>query len=132
MIKSVPKDFLDLFTKRAYGHLATVMKDGGPQVTPLWVDYDGSFVLINSARGRVKDINMRRDSRVAIEIQDPDNPYRYILIRGIVVEITEEGAEDHIDQLSLKYTGKTYQWRVPGQVRVIYKIKPENVTTSNN
>jgi hypothetical protein len=75
---------------------------------------------------------MRRDSRVAIEIQDPDNPYRYILIRGIVVEITEEGAEDHIDQLSLKYTGKTYQWRVPGQVRVIYKIKPENVTTSNN
>ncbi len=129
-MKTIPKDFLDLFTKRAYGHLATVMEDGGPQVSPLWVDFDGTHVIINSALGRVKDVNMRRDSRVAIEVQDPDDPYRYALIRGKVVEITEEGAEDHIDLLSVKYTGKPYQWRVPGQVRVLYKILPESVSTS--
>jgi PPOX class probable F420-dependent enzyme len=130
MAQTIPNDFMDLFSKPAFGHLATVMPDGSPQLSPLWVDYDGKFLLINSARERVKDKNMRRDGRVAIEVQDPDDPYRYVLIRGKVVEITEEGAEAHIDKLSLKYTGKLYQGRVPGQVRVIYKILPDKITTS--
>jgi PPOX class probable F420-dependent enzyme len=130
MLKAVPIDFMDLLVKPAYGHLATLMPDGGPQVSPIWVDYDRTYLMINSARGRVKDLNMRRDSRVAVEVQDPDNPYRYILFRGNVVEITEDGADAHIDKLSMKYTGKPYQWRVPGQIRVIYKILPDSITTS--
>lgn len=79
---------MDLFTNKAFGHLATVMPSGAPQVSPLWVDYDGVNLLINSAKGRVKNKYMRRDSRVAVEIQDPDDPYRYILVRGTVIEIT--------------------------------------------
>ena len=74
---------------------------------------------------------MRRDSRVAVEVQDPDNPYRFVLFRGKVVEITEDGADAHIDKLSMKYTGKPYQSRVPGQIRVIYKILPDTITTSS-
>lgn len=74
----IPEAYLDLFDKPAFGHLATLMKDGSPQVTPVWVDYDGRYVRFNSALGRVKDRNVRRDPRVAISIQDPANPYRYL------------------------------------------------------
>ena len=129
MTKKVPKEYIDLFTKKAFGHLATVMPDGAPQVSPLWVDYDGVDLLINSAKGRIKDKNMRRDSRVAVEVQDPDDPYRYILIRGTVVEITEEGGQEHIDKLAMRYIGKDH--KVPGQVRVIYKIRPDKIFTSS-
>lgn len=132
MNQNIPGNYLDLFTRLAFGHLATLMPDGSPQLSPLWVDYDGKYLLINSARDRVKDKNMRRDGRVAIEVQDPADPYRYILIRGNVVEITEEGADAHIDKLALKYTGKLFQGRIPCQVRVIYKILPDCVTTSNS
>jgi len=105
------------------------MPDGSPQVTPVWVDYDGNYLLINTARGRQKDRNIQRDPRVAVAIQDPDNPYRYLQIRGRVTQITEEGADDHIDRLSEKYTGNPrYQSRRAGEVRLIYKIQPEQVT----
>ncbi len=127
----IPESHLDLFSfeKRAFGHLATLMPDGSPQVTPVWIDFDGTHVLVNSARGRQKDRNMRRDPRVAIEVSDPENPYRYVQIRGRVVEITEEGADEHIDRLAKKYRGlDRYPWRRPGEVRVIYKILPEHVS----
>jgi PPOX class probable F420-dependent enzyme len=130
MPQTIPVDVRDLFKKRAFGHLATIMPDGSPQVTPLWVDYDGKYLVINSALGRQKDCNMRRDGRVAIEIQDPDNPYRYMSIRGRVVEITEEGADETIDQLSIKYLGEIFKMRRPGEVRITYRIEPEHVTTS--
>ena len=107
------------------------MPDGSPQVTPVWVDYDGSLVRVNSAKGRLKDKNMRRDKRVALSIQDPENAYRYIAVRGEVVEITEQGADAHIDALAKKYLGKErYPFRGAGEVRVIYKIRPEKVSTS--
>jgi PPOX class probable F420-dependent enzyme len=107
------------------------MADGSPHVTPVWVDYDGAYVRVNSAKGRVKDKNMRRDKRVALSIQDPDNPYRYLALRGEVAEITEDGADAHIDALAKKYLGKDrYPFRSPGEVRVIYKIRPERVSTS--
>jgi PPOX class probable F420-dependent enzyme len=126
----IPESHLDLFQKRAFGYLATLMPDGSPQVTPVWVDYDGTYVLVNSAKGRQKDRNMRARPRVAICIPDPDNPYRYLAVRGRVVEITEEGAEEHIDKLAQKYLGvERYQGRQPGMVRVIYKISPDHVTT---
>jgi len=128
--EAIPEKFKDLFQKRAFGHLATLMPDGTPQVTPVWIDYDGDHIIVNSARGRQKDKNMRRSPNVAISIQDPDNPYRYLEIRGKVTEISEAGADDSIDKLAKKYTGADkYQHRRPGEVRVMYKIIPEHTTT---
>jgi len=126
----IPKEYLDLFDKRAFASLATLMPDGRPQVTPVWCDFDGTHVLVNTAKGRVKDRNMRRDPRVSLAIMDPDNPYRYLEIRGRVAEITEEGAEAHIDKLAKKYLGvDEYPYRQPGEVRIIFKIKPERAAT---
>jgi PPOX class probable F420-dependent enzyme len=122
--------YQDLFQKKAFANLATLMPDGRPQVTPVWCDYDGQYVIVNSARGRRKDRNMRRDPRVALAIVDPDNPYRYVEIRGQVAEITEQGAEDHIDRMAKKYLGlDKYPHRAPGEVRVLYKIRPEGFSS---
>ena len=129
MADEIPEAFKDLFAKVAYANLATVMPDGSPQVTPVWFDYDGECLRINSAKGRIKDKNMRRNKRVAVSIQDPDNAYRYLAVRGNVEEITEEGADAHIDSLAKKYLDKEkYPFRGPGEVRVIYKIRPEKVS----
>jgi PPOX class probable F420-dependent enzyme len=131
MAEQIPDGFKDILNKPGYAHLATLMKDGGPQVTPVWYDFDGTHIRINTARGRLKDRNMRRDKQIALSIQDPDNPYRYLAIRGDVDEITENGADAHIDSLAKKYLGKgRYPFRAPGEVRVIYKIRPEKVSTS--
>ncbi len=121
--------FLDLFNKKSFANVATLMKDGSPQVTPVWVDYDGEYILINTSKGRQKMNNIIRDPRIALSIQDPDNPYRKLIVRGRVVEETEQGADEHIDKLAKKHTGAdTYQNRTPGMVRVILKIKPEHVS----
>ena len=130
MAEKIPEEFKDLFGKVAYANIATVMPDGSPQVTPVWFDYDGNYLLVNSAKGRVKDKNMRRNKNVALSIQDPDNAYRYLAVRGKVDDITEEDADAHIDSLAKKYLGKDkYPFRGPGEVRVIYKIRPEKVST---
>ena len=130
MSQVIPEQYKDLLEKQAFGILGTLMKDGSPQVTPVWVDYDGKYVRINSAKGRVKDRNIRRDPRVAITLQDPANPYRYLEIRGRVAEITEVGADEHINKLSQKYLGKpVYPFRQPGEVRVVYKIEPLKVSS---
>ncbi len=126
----IPGKYRDLFEKRAFAHLATIGADGSPQVTPVWVDFDGTYLRFNTAKGRVKDKNLRRNPRVALAIQDPDNPYRYMQVQGRVVEVTEHGADAHIDTLAKKYIGQdTYPWRRPGEVRVLYKILPEKVQT---
>jgi anthraniloyl-CoA monooxygenase len=128
----IPAEFLDLFQKPTVAHLATQMPDGTPQVTPVWVDYDGRHLLVNSAAGRRKDLNMAERRRVAIEIADPDNPNRYVAVRGSVVEITEAGADEHLDRLARRYLGRDRypeSYRFPGEVRRIYKIAPEKVTT---
>ncbi|SRR5579871_842227 len=118
--------FQDLFTKQAFANLATLMPDGSPQVTPVWVDFDGTHVLVNTARGRVKDKNMSRDPRVSLAISDPQNPYRYVEIRGRVVDSTEKGADEHINKMAKKYLGQdVYPYRQPGEVRVLYKIQVE-------
>jgi PPOX class probable F420-dependent enzyme len=129
MATTVPEGFKDLLQKKAFAHLATVMPDGSPQSTPVWFDVDGDLIRINSARGRVKDRNMRRNAKVALSILDPDNPYRYLGIRGRVVDVTEQGADAHIDALARKYLGKDYPFRQPGEVRVTYKIRPERVSS---
>jgi PPOX class probable F420-dependent enzyme len=131
MATQVPEKYADLFKKKAFANLSTLMQDGSPQVTPVWVDYDGKHVRVNSALGRVKDKNIRRDPRVSLAIQDPENPYRYVEIRGKVVEITQSGADDHINSLSQKYLGNpVYPYRKPGEVRVLYKIAPEKFSSN--
>jgi PPOX class probable F420-dependent enzyme len=128
MAANIPEQFKDLFRKKAFANLATLMPDGRPQVTPVWCDLEGSHIRINSAKGRLKDKNMRRNKNVALSIVDPDNPYRHLAIQGEVVDITEQGADEHIDTLAKKYLGKDkYPLRQPGEVRVIYKIRPDRV-----
>jgi len=126
----IPDSFKDLLHKKAFANLATVNADGTPQVTPVWFDYDGTHVRFNTAKGRVKDRNLRRNPVVALTVMDPDNPYRYVQVKGRVAEITEAGADAHIDALAKKYTGQDrYAHRQPGEVRVTYKIAPERVQT---
>ena len=118
-----------LLEKKAFAHLVTLLADGSPHVTPMWFDFDGTHVRFNSARGRVKVRNMARSARVAFSIQDPDNAYRYVTVRGRVVETTEQAADAHIDALAKKYIGQDrYPWRQPGEVRVMYKVAPDRVS----
>ena len=131
MAEVIPEKYLDLFEKRAFANLATVMPNGQPQVTPVWCDFQEGQVLVNTARGRQKDRNMRRDPHVALSIQDPDNPYRYLEIRGRVEEIKEGAeAEQHIDRMAKKYMGvDKYPHRQPNERRVLYKIQPEHTSS---
>lgn len=124
----IPADYQDLFSdkKRAFAVLATLNEDHTIQASPLWFNVAGGKILINSARGRRKDINMRERKTVALVILDPDNPYRYLQIQGTVTAITENGADEHINQLARKYWGKDYNF-VPGEVRVIYEITPKKI-----
>jgi PPOX class probable F420-dependent enzyme len=129
--KVIPESHLDLFKKKAFANLATLMPNGQPQVTPVWVDFDGRHVVINTAEGRQKDKNLQRDGRVALSIMDPDNPYRYLEVRGHVVDRTRDGADHHIDAMAKKYLGKDkYPFSRPGEVRVIYKVEPERITST--
>jgi len=131
MAATIPEAYKDLFQKKAFANLATLMSDGRPQVTPVWCDFDGSHIRVNSAKGRVKDKNMRRNKKVALSVVDPDDPYRHLDVQGEVVEITEQGADQHINALAKKYLGKDqYPYRQPGEVRVIYKIRPDRITQS--
>jgi PPOX class probable F420-dependent enzyme len=131
MSNIIPAPYLDLFQKPAFASLTTLMPDGSPQVTPVWCDLEGDQVIFNSAKGRQKDQNVRRDPRVSLALIDPDNPYRYLEVRGRVVEITERGADAHIDKLAKKYMGvDQYPFRQSGEVRVIYRIVPEHTTTA--
>ena len=122
--------YRDLVTdKKAFAHLATVLSNGTPHVSPMWFDFDGTHFRFNSARGRVKVHNMARNPLVAFSIQDPDNAYRYVMVRGRVVETTEQGADAHIDTLAKKYLGKDkYPWKGPNEVRVMYRVAVDRVS----
>ncbi len=126
----IPEEYQELIKDetQAFGWLSTLMRDGSPQLTMIWFNSDGTHILINSTTIRVKDKNMRRDPRVAFVITDPKDPYRFIQIRGKVVEITEKGAREHIDALAKKYTGEIYKSGGPNEVRVTYKILPEFIS----
>lgn len=126
---AIPASHQDIFDKKSFAHIATVSEQGVPQVTPVWIDYDGEHILFNTARGRKKDRNLKANPQISMSIQDPDNGYRYIGIQGRVVEDTEEGAEAHINKLSNKYFGKDYPHLHQGEVRVIYKVQIDNVWT---
>jgi PPOX class probable F420-dependent enzyme len=128
MTTLIPNEYADLLgrEKRSFADLALVLSDGTPQVTPVWFDWDGELITVNTARGRVKDKVLRRPA-VALLIADPSNPYRYIQIKGTVVFESEQGAYEQICDLQMKYRGDREYPKRPGEVRVIYKIKPEKV-----
>ena len=129
MTLSIPERLQDLVTrqKRAFAFLALVKKDGTPQVTPVWFDFDGEQFIFNTARGRVKDKILRKHPRVAFDILDPDNSYRYLQVFGQVVAETEDGARAQIEDLNEKYHGsRDYPVR-PGEVRVTYRVVPDRV-----
>jgi PPOX class probable F420-dependent enzyme len=132
MPQSIPDAFLDLFKKKSIAYLGTLMADGTPQVTPVWVDFDGEHILINTAVGRLKDVNMTKRPKIGLTIQDPENAYRYISIQGQVVGVVEdaEGARDHINKLARRYDGKDFTFP-PGQKRRIYKINTEKILTGD-
>ena len=122
--------YRDIFDKKTFCYVTTVGKDGTPQVTPVWFDWDGRHVRINTAKGRVKDKNLRRTPTVALSIMDPDNPYRYVQIKGRVASVTETGADAHIDALAKKYLGQDrYPYRKPEEVRVTFTIAPDRIQT---
>jgi len=119
-----------LFAEPNFAHIATLMPDGSPQVTPVWVELEGERIIVNTAEGRVKPRNVRRDPRVAISVTDQANPYSAAFVRGRVVEVTHDGAEEHIDRMAQKYLGRSvYPYRQPGERRVIFKIEPEHVSS---
>ncbi len=131
-MESVPSDYLDLFEWETFGSFATVMPDGTPHVTPVWIDYDGEHVLVNTARGRRKERNVRTNPNVGVLALDPGDPYRYVSIRGTVTEVTEDGAVDHIDELAGRYMGAD-EYPNHGEEqgpRVIIRIAPDRVVTS--
>ncbi len=128
MSVEIPASRLDLlkWETKAFAFLGLVLKDGTPHVTPLWFDWDGTHIIINTARGRVKDKVLQRRPRVALAITAPTKMYNYLYIRGHVVEETEEGAYDMICRLNEKYHGSYEFPKKPGQIRVTYKILPDS------
>lgn len=118
-----------LFEEPNFAHLATHGEDGYPSVSPVWVDLDGDLIVVNTAEGRRKTDNMRRDARVGISVHRQTNPYDHVSVQGDVVEITPEGADAHIDAMAKKYLGQdTYPFRAPGEVRVMVKIRPDGIS----
>ncbi|MFB6308772.1 MAG: PPOX class F420-dependent oxidoreductase [Haloarculaceae archaeon] len=127
---SIPSEYQDLFERKTIAHVGTVMPDGAPQVTPVWVDYDADAdrLLVNTERDRRKEKNVRNDPRVAVSMTDPEDPYRRLVVRGTVEDITTEGAREHIDELAERYMGVEDYPNPIETERVILSISPEHVT----
>lgn len=120
-------DAREILDKKAFASVATVNEDGSPQVTTVWIDADDAHVIFNTAKGRLKANNLERDPRVSIAVPDPDNPYNQLKVQG-TAEMSDEGADEHIDSLAKKYMDKdTYPFRQPGEERLIVRVKPDKV-----
>jgi PPOX class probable F420-dependent enzyme len=126
MSETIPPEARRLLDEPNFAYVATVMPDGSPQTTPVWVERDGDTVVFNTAKGRAKANNLSRDPRVAVTVHDPDHPYVYLQIRGRA-ELVEDGAREHIDKLSRKYLGHDYRGMRPGMERLIVRVIPERI-----
>lgn len=127
MTVQLSKKAKELIERPVIANVATVDAEGGPQVTPVWIDLDGDDLLFNTAKGRVKAVNLTKNAKVAVSIVDPDDPYNVVVVRG-TVEPTEEGADAHIDSLAKKYLGvDSYPMRREGEVRVKYRVHADKV-----
>ena len=130
MVAKLNDHAMQLVEGRNFAFLATIMPDGSPQVTPVWIDHDGNTLLVNTSIGRTKQKNLARDSRVALSVANQNDMYDKILVRGRVISQVLEGADVHIDKLAKKYLGKDrYPWLRPGEKRVIIKIEPIHIST---
>ncbi|MFB6159795.1 MAG: PPOX class F420-dependent oxidoreductase [Haloferacaceae archaeon] len=129
---SIPDEYLDLFEKRTFAHVSTVMPDGTPHVTPVWIDYDADAdrLLVNTERGRRKEVNVRENPRVGVSMTDPDDPYRHVSVMGEVEAVTTEGAGEHIDELAARYLGEDEYPNPVETERVILRIRPERVVAN--
>lgn len=131
---AIPEPFHDLFERRTFAQFATVMPDGTPHVTPVWIDYDADAeqLLVNTARGRRKERNVRANSKVGVGMLDPEDPYRFVSVRGRVVEVTEDGAVEHIDALTRRYMDReVYPHHGEEQgPRVLIRVSTDQVATS--
>jgi PPOX class probable F420-dependent enzyme len=127
-MKPLPDSVKKLIEGKTFANVATVMPDGSPQVTQTWVDHEGDLVLINAFEGSQKSRNARRNQRIALTITDPSDPFNVAVIRGLVKEVTFNGAEAHVDRLAKKYLGlDKYPGRIQGMKRVLIKIEPRSV-----
>lgn len=129
-MSSIPQDYRELFETKAFAHVATLMPDGMPHVTPVWIDYDAAEdrVLVNTAKGRQKHVNVQNDPRVGVSLTDPEDPYRAVSLFGEVDELTEEGAAEHIDSLERRYRGNE-EYQGDRTIRIVLKIRPDRVMT---
>lgn len=133
ILKEVTPEVEKLFKDKNFASFATLMEDGSPQVTPVWVDYDNGNILINTAEGRTKVRNVSKNPKVAVSVTDSSNPYTMVSVRGIIVERTNQGANEHIDKMAKKYLGMDkYPFRAPGENRVLLKIRPQHVIYMQN
>ena len=129
MTVELPKDLLELLERPSICFLATLMPGGAPHLTQTWVDTDGTCILINTVQGHQKVRNIARDRRVAVTVSDRDQPARYFQVRGRVLDVTTEGAAEHIDKLSQRYLGRPYPWYGGrDQVRVLLTIDADRIT----
>ncbi|MFB6137734.1 MAG: PPOX class F420-dependent oxidoreductase [Halobacteriaceae archaeon] len=128
-MSALPDSHVDLFETTAFGHLATLLPNGAPHVTPVWIDHDGDTVLVNTATGRRKERNVRDRPQVGLSVVDPENPYRWLSLWGGVERVRTEGAVEHIHELSLRYTGERYDLGGDEGERVVLQIDPEEVLT---
>ena len=125
LMDAVPPEFHDLFEKRTFAHLTTLLPDDSPHTVPVWIDFDGGDLLVNTTRGSRKERNVRRDGRVSLSMLDPDDPHRFLSVRGTVAETTEEGAREHVDALARRYLGRE-RYDGDGSTRVLLRIRPEH------
>jgi PPOX class probable F420-dependent enzyme len=129
MGQNLTEEQIELLRRPVFAHVATVMPDGTPQSTPVWIDTDGDAVLFNTAKGRTKTRNLERNPAVAISLVNDENPYEMLQLRGRA-ELVDDGADDHIDRMAKKYLGEdTYPFRQPGEQRVIVRVVPEVVVS---
>ena len=127
----LPNGLLELLTRPSPCFLATLMPDGSPQLTQTWVDTDGRHILINSVRGHQKVNNIRRDPRVAVNVSDAARPSRYYAVRGRVLDVTTDGAADHIEKLAQRYLGRPYPWfGGRDQIRLLLTIEPDKISST--
>ena len=128
MTSNISPEVTKLIEDKNFAFVATLMKDDSPQITPVWIDLVDGMILVNTAKGRVKQKNVSRDPRVAIAIVDRNNPYNMVTIQGNVVEQTAEGADKHIDKMAKKYLGvDKYPFAMPGEERILLKITPSKI-----
>ncbi|HEX4730172.1 MAG TPA: PPOX class F420-dependent oxidoreductase [Solirubrobacterales bacterium] len=132
MAAAIPDEAKHLFENKDFAHVATLNSDGSPQVSAVWIGLDGDLITFNTAEGRLKPRNLRRDERVAVSIAGQENPYENLIVQGKVVELTNDGADEDIDALAKRYLdADSYPYRQPGEERLIIKIEPEKVNHTN-